>query len=262
MCYLLLLSHLQRCYCSRQHLLLALLILDPGIDPDESGHGFSFEYTTLNDGSPLVVAYWYVYDTDGNPIFLVGNGEPDDSNSVTISFSAPYGMKFGEFDPESTIRPDGGIGVFTFDNPESGMFDYYPSEWITDAYGIMAISTPVEKLIAVEHPNPEIVELYVEGSGGERGPQGPKGDQGPPGLDGKEGPQGPKGDTGPQGPPGSGDGEPGPQGPKGDQGPRGLVGPEGPMGPPGPQGPKGDRGYTGNQVQLVHKDRRVIQGPP
>ena len=185
--------------------------------PGESGHGFSFEYTTLSDGKPLVIAYWYVYDTEGNPIFLVGTGEPD-SNSVVVDFSAPYGMKYGEFDPEQTVRPDGGIGVFTFEDPESGAFDYEPSDWIADAYGISAISIPIQKLLGVEHPNPEIVELHMDG-------QAFKGDMGPPGLDGKDGPPGLDGKDGPQGP----------------------AGPEGPMGPPGPQGPKGDRGYTGNQ---------------
>ncbi len=151
-------------------------------NPDESGHGFALEYTVLSSGAPLVVVYWYVYDTEGNPIFLVGNGEPE-GNSVTIDFDAPYGMKFGEFDPETTVRADGGIGVFTFDNPESGLFDYEPSEWITDTYGVSAISTPVVKLLEVEHPNPEIVELQVE----REGPQGPKGDPGPQGPRGLPG---------------------------------------------------------------------------
>ena len=122
-------------------------------NPLQSGHGFSLEYSVLDDGTPVVVAYWYVYDIDGNPIFLVGTGEPEEGNTVTLEFDAPHGMKFGEFDPESTIHEDGGIGVFTFEDAETGVFDYEPSEWIADAYGLSAISIPVKMLLAVTHPN-------------------------------------------------------------------------------------------------------------
>lgn len=155
-------------------------------NPEQDGHGFSLEYTILNDGSPLVVAYWYVYDSEGNPIFLVGVGEPEEGNTVTLDFDAPYGMKFGEFDPEQLVHGDGGTGVFTFQNPESGTFVYEPSDWISSRYGISAITSDMVKLIDVEHPNPEVIELQVE----RKGPQGPKGDVGP------AGPQGPKGPAG------------------------------------------------------------------
>ncbi len=80
---------------------------------------------------------------------------------VTLEFEAPYGMKFGEFDPDQTVRADGGTGVFTFENSESGVFDYQPSDWIVNAYGISAITTPVMKALGVAHPNPEIVELHI-----------------------------------------------------------------------------------------------------
>jgi hypothetical protein len=62
-------------------------------NPEQSGHGFSLEYSVLNDGTPLVVAYWYVYDTEGNPIFLIGMGQPEEGNTVTLEFEAPYGIK-------------------------------------------------------------------------------------------------------------------------------------------------------------------------
>jgi hypothetical protein len=122
-------------------------------NPDQSGHGFSVEYSVLDDESSVVVAYWYVYDSEGNPIYLIGVGEPQEDNSVTLVFEAPYGMKFGEFDPDSTIRGDGGSGVFTFEDSESGVFTYQPSQWMIDTYGVSAISIPVVKLLEVAHPN-------------------------------------------------------------------------------------------------------------
>ena len=123
-------------------------------NPEQSGHGFSIEYSELSDGTPLFVAYWYVYDTEGNPIFLIGTGEPE-GNSVVLEFTAPYGMKYGEFDPDTTQRPDAGVGMFTFDDPKTGTFDYEPSEWIASAYGLSAITTPVKMLLGVAHPNDE-----------------------------------------------------------------------------------------------------------
>jgi hypothetical protein len=130
-------------------------------NPEQSGHGFSLEYSVLNDGTPLVVAYWYVYDSEGNPVFLIGMGEPEADNTATLEFEAPYGMKFGEFDPEQTVRGNGGTGVFTFEDSESGQFSYQPSQWMKDTYDVSAVSLPVIKLLGVEHPNPEIVELHI-----------------------------------------------------------------------------------------------------
>jgi hypothetical protein len=130
-------------------------------NPDQSGHGFSLEYSVLSGGTPLVVVYWYVYDTEGNPIFLIGVGEPEEGNTVTLEFEAPYGMKFGEFDPESTVRADGGTGALTFEDSESGVFNYEPSQWMKDTYAVLAVSIPVVKLLGVEHPNPEIIELHI-----------------------------------------------------------------------------------------------------
>ena len=124
-------------------------------NPDQSGHGFSLIYSERFNGEPVMVGYWYVYDTDGNPIFLVGVGEPEEGNTVTLEFDAPYGMRFGEFDPAQIVHADAGTGVFTFQNEESGVFNYEPSDWIANAYGLSAVTTPVKKLLGVAHPNIE-----------------------------------------------------------------------------------------------------------
>jgi hypothetical protein len=101
-------------------------------NPAQDGHGFSLEYSVLSGGVPVVVAYWYVYDSDGNQIYLIGTGEPEEDNTVALEFIATYGMKFGEFDPEQTVRKDGGTGVFTFENSKAGVFDYEPSAWMVE----------------------------------------------------------------------------------------------------------------------------------
>ena len=77
-------------------------------NPEQDGHGFSLEYSELNDGTAVVVAYWYVYDIEGNQIYLIGTGEAKEDNTVTLEFVSTYGMKFGEFDPKQTVHPDTG----------------------------------------------------------------------------------------------------------------------------------------------------------
>jgi hypothetical protein len=131
-------------------------------NPEQDGHGFSLEYSILDDGTPLVLAYWYVYDADGNPIFLVGQGEPGDGNTVVLEFVAPHGMKFGDFDAGDVVREDGGSGSFTFDNSENGVFDYEPSNWMVQTYGVSPISTPVVKLVGVTLKEPSSFDSYVE----------------------------------------------------------------------------------------------------
>ena len=44
-------------------------------NPQQDGHGFSLEYIVQSDGTPLLLAYWYVYDSEGFPLFLVGTDE-------------------------------------------------------------------------------------------------------------------------------------------------------------------------------------------
>ena len=108
---------------------------------DQSGHGFSIEFGEL-DGSPLAIVYWYTYDDLGNPIFMVGSGEPD-GQEVMITFDSPVGMKYGEFDPNTVTREVGGVAVFNFSDRDNAVFSYTPSEFSVTEWGH---STPIEAL--------------------------------------------------------------------------------------------------------------------
>jgi len=121
---------------------------------NESGHGFSIEYGDAGNGTPLVAVYWYVYDKDGNPVFLTGTGYPD-STGVDITFSAHYGMKFGTFDPGTHQERDGGVARFTFQDDKNGTFEYFPSVWVTENFGHSHHQMSITKLFAVTHPNVE-----------------------------------------------------------------------------------------------------------
>ena len=119
---------------------------------DQSGHGFSMEFGQQPDGSPLAVIYWYIYDDLGNPIFMLGSGVPD-GNRVEIEFVSPVGMVYGEFDPDSVSREDGGTAVFEFSDSDTGIFSYTPSAFSIDTWGHTAIDAqPLTRLFGIPAP--------------------------------------------------------------------------------------------------------------
>jgi beta-glucanase (GH16 family) len=120
--------------------------------PEQDGHGFSMEFGVQQDGSPLAVIYWYTYDALGNPIFMVGTGVPE-GNRVELDFISPQGMIYGEFDPASVSREDGGRAVFEFSDRENGTFTYVPSEFSRTTWAHSGIDRlPLVKLFGVPAP--------------------------------------------------------------------------------------------------------------
>lgn len=63
-------------------------------NPAQNGHGFSIE--VLNKTTSIL--YWYVYDHDGEPIFLIAIGE-NEGNRIEANAYYQDGLVFGEFDP-------------------------------------------------------------------------------------------------------------------------------------------------------------------
>jgi hypothetical protein len=118
---------------------------------DQDGHGFSVEFGNPG-GEPYAVIYWYIYDDEGNPIFMVGLGEPV-GNRVEVTFYSPYGMKYGEFLPSSIPDPKdvGGTGVFVFSSTDTATFSYTPSQFSQDTWGHTTpiVDLPLIKLFDV-----------------------------------------------------------------------------------------------------------------
>ena len=118
---------------------------------EQSGHGFSIEIGTREDGSPLAVVYWYTYDSLGNPLFLIGTGTPD-GNLLEVVFKSPVGMVFGEFDPGTVVREEGGVALFEFSDKDHGVFDYVPSGFTASTWGHTPVeSLPLVKLFGIRH---------------------------------------------------------------------------------------------------------------
>lgn len=132
---------------------------------EQSGHGFSIEIGELPDGAPLGVAYWYTYDNKGNPIWLIGQGVPD-GDVLEVVFVSPVGMNFGEFDPLSVVREDGGTGRFVFTDENIATFQYMPSDFTVANWGHSAIPfMPLTKLFGIpisESPELSALESRIE----------------------------------------------------------------------------------------------------
>lgn len=115
----------------------------------QDGHGFSMEFTEIGEGSPFAVVYWYIYDADGNPMFLVGNGVPE-GNRVEINFDSPVGMKFGEFDPKTVSKEPGGTAVIEFADGQNATFSYTPSDFSRTTWGHSDIeSLPLVQIVGI-----------------------------------------------------------------------------------------------------------------
>lgn len=118
---------------------------------DQTGHGFSIVIGVTPSGAPLVVVYWYVFDTAGDPIFLVGTGIPV-GDTVEIAFTSPIGMIYGDFDPSTMPSPhnDGGTAVFEFSDRDNAVFSYIPSDFTAETWGHTAIEAlPITKLFGI-----------------------------------------------------------------------------------------------------------------
>lgn len=138
----------------------------PGIEPDpslispahsgswyqpaQSGHGFSMEFGQTPDGTPLALVYWYTYDNQGNPIFMLGTGIPD-GERVEIEFQSPTGMVYGDFDPDTVAREEGGTAVIVFSDRDNASFSYTPSDFTTTRWGHSEIvDLPLVKLFGID----------------------------------------------------------------------------------------------------------------
>jgi len=120
----------------------------------QSGHGFSISFARLANGLAIGVVYWYTYDSEGNPIFLLGVGELNDS-VLEVQFESPYGMQYGEFDPDSVIRENGGTARIEFFDTKNATFNYTPSEFSAQSWGHTQIENlPLNRLFTVPVTDP------------------------------------------------------------------------------------------------------------
>ena len=114
----------------------------------QSGHGFSIEFGQEAEGMPLAVVYWYTYDDQGNPIFMLGNGVPV-GQTLEVTFLSPTGMQYGVW--QKPTENDGGTAVFNFSDRENATFSYTPSAFSTSEWGHTTpiVDLPLTKIFGI-----------------------------------------------------------------------------------------------------------------
>ena len=80
-------------------------------NPAEDGHGFNIEVIKPNKS----VFYWYVYNPDGTPTWLVGRGPHVDGRIEGIAYHNT-GMRWGVFDPLERTQVRWGVVNIDFIN--------------------------------------------------------------------------------------------------------------------------------------------------
>lgn len=116
-------------------------------NPDQDGHGFNIEVIRENKS----IFYWYVYNPDGTPTWLVGRGPHVDGRIEGVAYHNT-GMRWGVFDPVERTQERWGTVTFDFHGCDSALVSYQSDD-------------PSEKAIPYGSGSFEIVRLtYVHNS--------------------------------------------------------------------------------------------------
>lgn len=94
-------------------------------DRSNSGYGFDIEFNDKNDGSRTVTAYWYTYQPDGEPLWLIGTGpaDPDGANMDLYVFAGAGAQFPPAFAASSLSRTRWGQATLRF-SPDQLRVDY------------------------------------------------------------------------------------------------------------------------------------------
>lgn len=108
-------------------------------NPEQSGHGLNI--AVLDENTTIV--YWYVYHTDGTPMFLITVGL-NEGNKISGTTYYNTGMKFGEFNKDDIVETVWGSATLTFSDCNNVTLQYSASD---PAYGNGSI--PMQRLGSV-----------------------------------------------------------------------------------------------------------------
>jgi hypothetical protein len=113
-------------------------------NPNRSGEGFVFDFFT-NGARTGVVVYFYTYDLNRNPIFLVGSADvvPGTTAPVVVDVKKPRGASFGPgFDPADVVRePWGTLTVEFLDCANARV------SWVSTIAGYGSGTTNITRLV-------------------------------------------------------------------------------------------------------------------
>ena len=110
---------------------------------DKSGQGLvieQVEYPSALD-TPQLQVYWYTYDDEGDPIYLVGAGDYVDGRA-TVALSSTRGGRHGnDLDPTQIVSSDWGSATITGLSCERIEVQYTPLGGATESISMSRFST-------------------------------------------------------------------------------------------------------------------------
>lgn len=90
--------------------------------PAQSGHGFNVEVLPNNG----FLAFWYVYDNNGNNLWLVGQGTYSGNTATLDAYQGTGGMFPPNFDKTKIVRTKWGTLTLQFSDCNNGMAQWMP----------------------------------------------------------------------------------------------------------------------------------------
>ena len=133
-------------------------------NPNQSGHGLSIEVISKD----VTVIYWYVYNPDGKPTFLIAVGENQAGGRIEATAYHNTGMVWGEFNPATRTETKWGVITLDFSDCNNGMLS-----WRSDDLSMQSIpfgegTTSIQRLASIvdtkcaESPYAGIYKGYLE----------------------------------------------------------------------------------------------------
>jgi len=95
--------------------------------PDQESQGFDFQVIDQNNGRRQAIAYWYTYDTEGNPMWLTGLGDVE-GDQVEMELLTVTGVKNLQPNLNSKSRKQEilATATFTFSDCNNGEANIVP----------------------------------------------------------------------------------------------------------------------------------------
>jgi len=106
---------------------------------DQSGHGLNIAILDEN----ITIVYWYVYHTDGTPMFLITVGENTGDRTSGVTYYNT-GMRFGEFNHEDIQESVWGTSSVTFHDCNNATLEY-----ASDVEGYGSGSIAMQRLASI-----------------------------------------------------------------------------------------------------------------
>jgi hypothetical protein len=113
-------------------------------NPDQDGHGLNIEVIKENKS----VFYWYVYNPDGTPTWLVGRGPHVDGRIEGVAYHNTGGI-WGEFDMSGRIQERWGTVTIEFNGCNSALVTYQSDDQSVQTIPYGSGSFEIVKLTAV-----------------------------------------------------------------------------------------------------------------